>query len=865
MERVVDYRTRVINFHEAFNAAYIGDRDLEAITCFPPNIIPTNGIWQTDRVFEYALPTFTVQIVVTVCLSHFLHFFLKRLKQPRIISQIICGLLLGPTIMKLNEDVRKKVRPMLFPVRNITVLETMGNVGVLYYLFLVGLKTDLSIIKRTAVKATIIAVLYILFPFYIAYKVTKALGNITNPPSPPGDLISEMQNKERLVSQVLFLGTTFSVTAFPLISKILAEHKLLSTELGKLTISSAIIVDMCSWILLSFTIAIHHTSLFGENMEYKVNGTDIVQNTLSIAISGVIFILFCVFLLRPAVKWIIRRNADDNNIKDSYIWLILTGVMACAFITDVIGLHAVCGAFVFGLIIPKGPLASGLVEKLDEFVCEMLLPFFYVVSGLRTDLHAQKYKSGHWKHLIYIYIVNFTVKLLLVLPLAFYDRLQISEGAALGLLMNSKGLIQMVILNLAMDEQMLDQSAFAVMVLLTVLTTGIISPLVAYICKCSRGFITYRNRTFQRLAKSGVELRVVTCIHMPRQVPALINLLESSRPFSESKMGVFALHLVELTGHASAMLIEHKRTNSTPGVGALIRNKAQSDHIINAFKQYEHNSYGGAVYVQNVTAIAPYSSMHEDICTLAEAKHATFIILPFHKQQTVDGTMEVTNPAYREINQNVLVNAPCSVGILIDRGLAGKDNRISHDIMMLFFGGQDDREALAYARKVAGHQGVSLTVIRFLLGGNVQEARTNDHTALIVYTDIDKEKQRDEDCIRMFRIQTASDDSIKYVERIVNDWMETVEALRSLDSMYDLYIVGRGQNTTSSLTAGLTDRSDCPELGAMGDLLTSSGFGGNASILVVQQYAGAGTHREEGFSTPTGDQTDPVFTTKMSP
>jgi len=403
--------------------------------------------------------------------------------------------------------------------------------------------------------------------------------------------------------------------------------------------------------------------------------------------------------------------------------------------------------------------------------------------------------------------------------------------------------------------QVLDEGAFATMVVITILMTGFIVPGISIIYRPSRGMISYKRRTIQ-MSKKDAEFRVLVCIHTPRNVPTMINLLEASNPTKKSPICIYVVHLVELTGRTSALLIVHtSRKSDHP---ALNRTEAQSDHIINAFENYEQHAEH--VSVQPLTAISPYSTMHEDICNLAEEKRVAFIIIPFHKQQTVDGGMESTNMAFRTVNQNVLANSPCSVGILVDRGLNSSNrliaDQMSHHIAVLFFGGPDDREALSYGWRMSEHSGISLTVMRFVPGDEItmngdisnRDNNANRQRVLNVETDEDNEKQNDEKFLHWFTMSHVSDDSIAYIEKVVNNGEETVAAIRSLGDVFGLFIVGRGQGVISPLTAGLTDWSECPELGAIGDLLASSDFATIASVLVVQQYVGAGS--EDGLGTP---------------
>lgn len=404
--------------------------------------------------------------------------------------------------------------------------------------------------------------------------------------------------------------------------------------------------------------------------------------------------------------------------------------------------------------------------------------------------------------------------------------------------------------------QVLDENSFAIMIIMIVLMTGLITPVVTAIYKPARRLGTYRWRAIQR-KKDIADLRVLVCIHTPRNVATIINLLGASNPNKQSPICILVLHLIELTGRASSMLMVHSIRESSQS--AINQTQPESDHIIKAFKNLEMKT--GSISVNYFTANSPYSTMHEDICNLAEDKCATFIILPFHKQQTVDGKMAPINPAFRTLNQNVLGKAPCSVGILIDRGLSGSarsstDQLLSHRIAVLFFGGPNDREALAYAVRMAEGPANSLSVIRFLPSEHaayhpVMKAKHEKIAGprkllTLGRTEEERQKQLDDDYIGDVRMGMRNDESFIYSEMVVNNGEETLGAIRSVDDSHDLFIVGSGQGMESPLTAGLTDWSECPELGVIGDLLASSDFAVRVSVLIMQQYVGVGP-LEEGM------------------
>ncbi|KAG7011110.1 Cation/H(+) antiporter 15, partial [Cucurbita argyrosperma subsp. argyrosperma] len=799
--------------------ASIANSTDDTIVCYAPSMITTNGVWQGDNPLDYSLPLFILQLTMVVVMTRTLVFLLKPLRQPRVISEILGGVILGPSVLGRSADFANTV----FPLRSVMVLETMANVGLLYFLFLVGVEMDLSVIRRTGTKAMAIAVAGMILPFSIGAAFSFQL---------------HKTDEELNITYIMFLGIALSVTAFPVLARILAELKLINSEIGRMAMASALFNDMCAWVLLAIAIALSE------------NDTSSMAS-LWVILSSTGFVLFCIFIVRPLISWMIRKTPEGESISEFYICLILTGVMISGFVTDALGTHSVFGAFVFGLVIPNGSLGVALIEKLEDFVSGLLLPLFFAISGLKTNVNRIE-GSTSWVAILSITLLAFAGKIIGTLLASICYQMSYREGVTLGLLMNTKGLIEMIILNVGKDQKVLDDKTFTVMVIVALFMTGIITPVVTIIYRPTRRFLPYKKRTIQS-SKPDSEFRVLVCIHTPRNVPTIINLLDASNPTKRSPICIYVLHLVELTGRASAMLIVHNTRKS--GRPALNRTQAQSDHIINAFENYEQHVE--CISVQPLTAISPYSTMHEDICNLAEDKRVAFIIIPFHKQQTVDGGMEATNPAFRLVNQNVLANAPCSVGILVDRGLNGS-NRVAsnkechYNITMLFFGGQDDREALSYAWRMSEHPRVSLTVMRFIAGEEASEPNQEDNTpiASTTETDADRERKLDEELIKEFRTKSSNNESISYNEKVSNNGEETVAGIRSMDDAHDLYIVGRGESHISPLTAGLTDWSECPELGAIGDLLASSDFAATTSVLVVQQFGAA-------IMADHGDEEDP--------
>ncbi|KAI4328636.1 hypothetical protein L6164_020972 [Bauhinia variegata] len=814
-----------------------------SIVCYAPTMITTNGVWQGDNPLDFSLPLFILQLTLVVAATRIFVFILKPFRQPRVIAEVLGGVILGPSVLGRSDAFANAV----FPLRSVMVIETMANVGLLYFLFLVGVEMDIYVLRQVGKKAVVTAIAGMILPFGVGAIFSLLIHH-------------NQQIKMSQGTHILFLGVALSVTAFPVLARILAELKLINTELGRIALSSALINDMCAWILLAVAIAL-------------VDNEASNLASLWVILSNAVFVAIVILVVRPGISWIIRRNPEGESFSDFYICLILAGVMISGFITDALGTHSVFGAFVFGLIIPSGPLGVTLVEKLEDFVSGLLLPLYFAISGLKTNI-ASITGTFTWTFLILIIFLACIGKVAGTVIVALFYQMPLREGVTLGLLMNTKGLIEMIVLNVGRDQEVLDDESFAIMVMITIVMTSLVVPIVSATYRPSRRFISYKRRTIQ-MSKLDAEFRVLVCVHTPRNVPTIINLLDASNPTKKSPICIYVLHLVELSGRTSAMLIVHNTRK--PDYPALNRTQAQSDHIIHAFENYEQHA--SCVSVQPLTAVSPYSTMHEDICNLAEDKRVSFIIIPFHKQQTVDGGMEAKNMAFRMVNQNVLENAPCSVGILVDRGLSGGNrlaaSQMSHHVAILFFGGPDDREALSYGWRMAEHPGINLTVMRFLPGEEAiktmkKQQQQNyvdpdESATLNVDLDMEREKKLDQKFLHYFRTKHANDDSIVYSEKVVNNGEETVAAIRQMDDIHDLFIVGRGQGMISPLTAGLTDWSECPELGAIGDLLASSDFAATASVLVVHQFIGLGTHGDGLESQEQEENTNPHPPTHPQP
>jgi hypothetical protein len=305
------------------------------------------------------------------------------------------------------------------------------------------------------------------------------------------------------------------------------------------------------------------------------------------------------------------------------------------------------------------------------------------------------------------------------------------KAFVLGFLMNTKGLVELIVLNIGLAKGVINEELFAIMVIMAIVTTFLTTPVLMWLYKPARDVIPYVRRKIDT-GDSKDELRMLICAPGSSSIPAMMNLVEVTKGREPKSLRAYVLHLMECADHLSSVSIaslcpekQGQQRYHQAGVG-----ESGMDAVKSAVQVYRQLS---RVKVKSAAVISEISCMHVNICTAAATNRANMIVLPFHMHCHHDGSLETLHSGLQRMNARVLQDAPCSVAILVDREFGGSSSLISamttspdmnpppQHICVLFFGGPDDREALMLACRMVQHPGVKLTVIQFTIGGPGQQ------------------------------------------------------------------------------------------------------------------------------------------------
>jgi Kef-type K+ transport system membrane component KefB len=390
------------------------------------------------------------QIAAVVVAARGVGFLFRRIGQPQVVGEMAAGILLGPSFLGW---VAPALSARLFPAESLGFLSSISQVGLLVFMFLVGLELNPGLLRGRGHTAVVTSHASIVVPF-----VLGALLSL--------HLYPRLSDRSvGFTGFALFMGAAMSVTAFPVLARILAERRLMHTRVGAVTLACAAVDDVTAWCILAVVVAIVGARGGGPRPWVAVAG-------------AAAYVAAMVLGVRRLLAPLASRFQRDGRVTQDVLGATLLVALASAWATEAIGVHALFGAFVAGAVMPKEKaFVRALDAKLQDLTVVLLLPLFFAFTGLRTRIGLVE-GGAMWGWCALVVLVAVAGKFGGSAAAARLTGMSWREAGAIGALMNTRGLMELVILNLGLDIGVISPAVFAMMVLMALATTFMTSPLL---------------------------------------------------------------------------------------------------------------------------------------------------------------------------------------------------------------------------------------------------------------------------------------------------------------------------------------------------------------------------------------------------
>jgi Kef-type K+ transport system membrane component KefB/nucleotide-binding universal stress UspA family protein len=611
-----------------------------------------------------------VQVGLVLTVSRVIGLVFARLDQPQVVGEMLAGIMLGPSLLGL---IFPHAFAAIFPKTGGVYLNTLSQVGVICFLFLVGLELDPKLIRNRGHAAVVISHVSIVAPFLLGCTLTLGL-------------YSRLFNHTPAMgfrSVALFMGAAMSITAFPVLARILTERNLHKTKVGAVAITCAAVDDVTAWCMLAVVIGIAKASA-------QSNG---LTAGLYTALWAAIYVLVMFFVVRPFLRQLQQVYDRRQRLSQTMVGFIFVMVMASAYVTERIGIHALFGAFLLGAVMPKGTaFVRTLTEKLEDFTVVFLLPLFFAYSGLQTKIGVLN-TPALWGYCGLIILVACAGKFGGSTLAARACGLPWREAGAIGILMNTRGLMELVILNVGRELGVITEAVFAMMVLMALVTTALTTPILNWV---------YPRRLME--AQQTVDItagyKILIPVALPASGPRLVRLADALAGDDQERQ-VLALCLrrpVDQDRFRVAAITEES-ADKMPALQPLLA---------------EAVSHGTPVKAISFVS----RDVPSDIARTARLRGADLILMGFH------------NPVYTAsilggTVHRVLTGSDTDVAIYVDRrayqpGDAAEagDAAPPRTILVPFLGSKHDRLAMELAGRMARRAGTAVTVLHVVRPGD---------------------------------------------------------------------------------------------------------------------------------------------------
>ncbi|OBQ17004.1 MAG: sodium:proton antiporter [Anabaena sp. WA113] len=625
-----------------------------------------------------------IEVLIVIGLSRLVGLGFKAIKQPLVIGEIFAGIMLGPSLFGL---IAPGLAHSLFPAETMPYLNVLSQIGLIFFMFLIGLELNPKYLSGNLKTAILISNLSIIVPFASAFGLSFVLYPLVS------------NNHVNFAPFALFLGAAMSITAFPVLARIITENNLQGTRLGTLALTCAAVDDVTAWCILAVAIAVaRHGS--------------IDQQAILTIIESVVYIGFMFTVGRWFLKRLSKHHHRAGRLSQLVLAIIYMGVVASALITEFIGIHLIFGAFLLGAVMPKDEeLVRELAIKTEDFVLIFLLPIFFAYSGLKTQIGLLN-SPNLWLLSALILLVAIGGKYTGAYVAARLSGIDKREASALGWLMNTRGLTELIVLNIGLELGVITPLLFTMLVIMALVTTFMTSPLLEW---------TYPKRLIRLdIVESEAEIpvealpeayiaqyRILVPVANPAAQKGLLQLATAIAVNNRQPAVVYPLSFIELE--------EDYGFESSPNeADRLIAERCQKlEELITTLEPPEIRSY-----IHPIVRIS--SNVARETAQIAKIEQPDLVLLGWHRPAFSN------NRLGGRVGQ-ILGTTPVDVAVFVDKG----GNAIESLLVPYSANIHDDLALIIALRMLINRDTCMLQVLQVFTANHTQDELSYELNAMI--------------------------------------------------------------------------------------------------------------------------------------
>jgi len=612
------------------------------------------------------------QIVTIILFARLFGWVCKKIRQPAVVGEILAGIVLGPSLLGLYFP---ELSAALFPKESLGNLQFLSQIGLILFMFVVGMELDLSVLRNKAHEAVVVSHASIIIPFALG----MGLAYFTYQSFAPENI--------QFSSFALFMGISMSITAFPVLARIVQERGIQKTKLGTVVITCAAADDITAWCILAAVIAIVKAGSF--------------VSSLYIMALAVVYVVFMLKVIRPFLKRVGDLHASRENLSKPVVALFFLTLVLSAYATEVIGIHALFGAFMAGAVMPENiKFRNIFIEKVDDVAVVLLLPLFFVFTGLRTQIGLLN-DPYMWGITGLIILVAVTGKFAGSALAARFVGQSWKDSLAIGALMNTRGLMELIVLNIGYDLGVLTPQVFAMMIIMALITTGMTGPALDLINFLFRSKAPAFDEQVSQISK----FKILVSFGNPERGRSLLRLANSLTRKLNGNASITAMHLSPSNELNQYNVEEYERESFTPVVEESHRLQQK---ITTLFKPTD-NIDAEIAEVANrgdydLLLVGVGQSIFEGSLLGKVLGFTTRIINPNRLLGSVTGKERLFD-SFDERTRSILSRSHVPVGILIDKALE-KTDRVFIPLLE-----PRDKFLIAYAQRLINNAEAQITLL----------------------------------------------------------------------------------------------------------------------------------------------------------